>query len=226
MESGLSSVIQCFQRINATIRATQLYVIKVHYHLCPWQGSNLRTRFRKPVLYPLSYRGKNTTRLRPLGYHTGIRRRARFERASISACYTCPWLDLNQRLTRFRRPWLYSTELQRQDGCYVRETGLEPVCLSTADFKSAAAADFATLAYLVYCRKYNTISLIKQVPSEGLDPPTSAFEAQHSLQLNYEGLSPRFPKGYWAIILATYSSLPQGLQNTRSFFWMPYWRPK
>ena len=35
--------------------------------LRPWQESNLRTRLRKPMLYPLSYRGGVTTgRLRPL----------------------------------------------------------------------------------------------------------------------------------------------------------------
>lgn len=33
---------------------------------CPWQDSNLRTRLRRPLLYPLSYRGsmcENTTSL-------------------------------------------------------------------------------------------------------------------------------------------------------------------
>src|SRR5487761_2723384 len=46
---------------------------------CPRQDSNLRTRFRKPLLYPLSYEGgtsaRNSALSHPLAY--GVRRRPR-----------------------------------------------------------------------------------------------------------------------------------------------------
>gem|GEM_PF-6381733 len=30
--------------------------------MCPWRDLNPRTRLRRPVLYPLSYRGKKLTK--------------------------------------------------------------------------------------------------------------------------------------------------------------------
>ncbi len=36
---------------------SQLSYRPMSYKSCPWQDSNLRTRLRRPVLYPLSYRG-------------------------------------------------------------------------------------------------------------------------------------------------------------------------
>ena len=48
-------------------RNHSLFDLMITCVLRPWQESNLRTRLRKPMLYPLSYRGGVTTgRLRPL----------------------------------------------------------------------------------------------------------------------------------------------------------------
>ena len=35
--------------------------------VCPWQDSNLRTRLRRPLLYPLSYRGSGEVNVTSFG---------------------------------------------------------------------------------------------------------------------------------------------------------------
>src|SRR5664280_176623 len=68
-KTGSSSVKSCSIRKRTTTRSIEPTQVKIHgfecprcldsLHECPRQDSNLRTRFRKPLLYPLSYGSLN-----------------------------------------------------------------------------------------------------------------------------------------------------------------------